>query len=416
MNPLNQSMLLVAAMALVQCHSTGGPASPQGSCNFDDVKDKIAPSVVRVLHAEGAGSGFVVDADASRALIVTNYHVVQPGDAFMVEFYREGAPPMKVGGVEVVKVDVERDLAVLSVPIMNMGLTPIAMSDGTRQLQQRIYIAGFPGVDGAEAARTFEEGRITALKREFKIGAGNHVISGGKTWFVQTNANINFGNSGGPVFDSCGQAVGVVAAKHNSAERTGLFIAGELVPALIRRAKEPPVGGEAEIRSQVQKHLDSVKFKEGDDASSYVSRNFQLAYHERTKELYEESVRHIVQLGMLEDPPISKWPKDEQAQFILQKLPMLNPVSFTATLIELSRQMSASITTYDAGRIFYAASIKNGAFDVASYSIERVKLKDETHATAFVHVAGHDSQTPRNVVYELEREWGDWVIADYEER
>jgi S1-C subfamily serine protease len=415
MNIVIKVVLITTATTLLQCGPNKGPGSPHGACDFDEVKNKIAPSVVRILHAEGAGSGFVVEADDHRALIVTNYHVVQPGEAFVVEFYREGAAPMKVAGVEVVKVDAERDLAVLSVPIMNVALEPIAISDDERELQQRIYVAGFPGVEGSEAAQTFEEGRITALKREFKIGAGGMSISGGKTWFVQTNANINFGNSGGPVFDSCGRAVGVVAARHNAAERTGFFIAGELVPDLVKRAKQPPAKGESEVRAQVKRHLDSVKFKEGSEASRYVSRTLQLAFHAKARELYEDSLGRIRLLGLLEDPLFEQWPKEEQAKFVVGKLPSLHPVSLTATIIELARE-SSGITTYDAGRIFYSMFIENGAFDVASYDIERVRLADETHATAFVQVASRDSQTPRNYVYSLEREWGDWMITGYEEK
>jgi S1-C subfamily serine protease len=418
MNHVEKFALLAAATFLVQCGSGNGPGpdNPKGTCAVENALERVSPSVVRVIHEQGSGSGFVVEADRTHALIVTNYHVVQPGQNFMVEFHREGAEPMKIGGVEVVKTDIGHDLAVLSVPTMNLGLSPIRIDSEPRKLGQSIGVIGFPGVEGADTIRTFERGEITALKREMKVGSGHNSVSTGKTWFVQTNANINFGNSGGPVINSCGEAIGVVAAKHQSTERTGLFVPAEFVPQLVAKAKKPRESREGAVRAQIQKHLDSIRFKEGYEAADYTSRGFQLSLHEIVKQKFFESLQQINDMGMREDPPINVWPAEERVNYLVAHIQSLDPMGQSATMIELARQVDPSVTDYDVGRIFYALWISLGIFDVASYKVERVSVTDDRHAKAFVQVATGQGAQTKNFVYELEHEWGDWVIADYDER
>jgi S1-C subfamily serine protease len=145
---------------------------------------------------QGTGSGFVWD---QRGHIVTNFHVIQQGDAFSVTLADQSEWEAKVAGVAP-----EKDLAVLKITAPAASLVPL--TPGTSRgllVGQRVLALGNPfGLD-----HSLTVGVVSALGRELQSPNGRRIRD-----VIQTDAAINPGNSGGPLLDSTGRLIGVNTA------------------------------------------------------------------------------------------------------------------------------------------------------------------------------------------------------------
>ena len=142
--------------------------------------------------SRGQGSGVVVDASG---YILTNRHVIFGSDRIQVKF-DDG----RVIEAQVVGVDSLTDLAVLQVAETN--LIPIEWGDSeTLEVGSLVWALGSPF--GLERSVTF--GILSAKHRSAKIGS--HYQD-----FLQTDAAVNPGNSGGPLVDERGHLVGINTA------------------------------------------------------------------------------------------------------------------------------------------------------------------------------------------------------------
>ena len=143
-------------------------------------------------RAEGVGSGFIVDPSG---LIVTSHHVVKGADAVTVTL-QDG----RKLEAEVVGVDPKTDLALIevgageSLPVVEFG-----DSDRTRVGDWVVAVGNPFGLGGTVTA-----GIVS--------GRGRDIGSGPYDDFLQIDAPINRGNSGGPLFDRSGRVVGVNTA------------------------------------------------------------------------------------------------------------------------------------------------------------------------------------------------------------
>lgn len=141
----------------------------------------------------GSGSGFVWD---NRGHIVTNYHVIEDGDSFIVTLSDQQQRKAKLVGKEP-----NKDIAVLKVEGDLSGLFPVsAGSSRSLLVGQKVVAIGNPfGFD-----HTVTTGIVSALGRQM-MGAGGVTIRD----MIQTDASINPGNSGGPLLDSDGRLIGM---------------------------------------------------------------------------------------------------------------------------------------------------------------------------------------------------------------
>ena len=178
------------------------------------------PGVVTILvttsQGEALGSGFVYDAQGH---IVTNDHVVQGAQNNKVEVNFQSG--VKVYGT-VIGTDPDSDLAIIKVDPSAVELHPIQVGDsGALKVGQTVVAIGNPfGESG-----TMTVGIVSGLGR---IVSSLHAEPGqnGQTYaagdFVQTDAAINAGNSGGPLLNLNGQVVGIVESDAtNSFTSTG---------------------------------------------------------------------------------------------------------------------------------------------------------------------------------------------------
>jgi putative serine protease PepD len=141
------------------------------------------------------GSGFVYDANGD---IVTNQHVVDGATSVSVKFWNG-----KTYDAHVVGTDASTDLAVVKVDAPSSLLHPLSLGDSSAlQVGDGLVAIGSPF--GLE--ETVTSGIVSALHRQMTSPSGFAIPDS-----IQTDAAINHGNSGGPLFDTTGKVVGVTS-------------------------------------------------------------------------------------------------------------------------------------------------------------------------------------------------------------
>lgn len=145
---------------------------------------------------KGIGSGFIFD---RRGYILTNAHVVEEAEVIDV-ILDDGS---QVKGT-LVGLDSATDIAVVKIDPPAAGLPVVRLGDSSRlEIGQKAIAIGNPyGLD-----QTISVGIISGLNR---LSPG--LIRLGSQLFIQTDAAINFGNSGGPLINSQGEAIGINTA------------------------------------------------------------------------------------------------------------------------------------------------------------------------------------------------------------
>lgn len=144
--------------------------------------------------ATSLGSGFIIDAD--KGYIVTNAHVVQDAEKVRVTLHDDTTMP-----AEIIGKDEKIDLALLKVDVSKHKLTAVHFGDsGPLRVGDWVLAIGNPfGLGG-----TVTTGIISAQARDIQAGPYDD--------FIQTDASINRGNSGGPMFDMAGNVIGINTA------------------------------------------------------------------------------------------------------------------------------------------------------------------------------------------------------------
>jgi S1-C subfamily serine protease len=147
---------------------------------------------------EGIGSGFVIDRAGH---IVTNYHVVQDADEVTVSFSNRDRVRARIVGV-----DPSTDVAVLKVDEKSRALSPLTLGRSSSvRVGDPVFAIGNPF--GLE--RSLTAGIVSALQRRI---AAPTIAPAAIDEVIQTDAQINEGNSGGPLLNANGEVIGVNTA------------------------------------------------------------------------------------------------------------------------------------------------------------------------------------------------------------
>ena len=186
---ISPSVVNITTSALIAGPANGMPMVPEGSPFedfFDDFGGPGGPGGAQ--RSEALGSGFVISEDG---YIVTNNHVIEGADEITIEFFSGKKLPAKVVGT-----DPKTDIALLKVeageplPYVTFGNSDLM------RVGDWVMAMGNPLGQGFSVS----VGIVSARGRE---------LSGTYDDFIQTDAAINRGNSGGPLFNMDGQVVGV---------------------------------------------------------------------------------------------------------------------------------------------------------------------------------------------------------------
>src|SRR6202789_1583776 len=169
--------------------SFGGPGGDEGDNPFEQFfHRKPIPKQHGIQHAQG--SGFLVSADG---LILTNAHVVDGAKEVTVKLSDHREFKAKVLGS-----DRSSDIAVLKIDAHDLPFVTLGNSD---QLGVGDYVLAIGEPFGLEETAT--AGIVSAK--------GRSLPGDGYVPFIQTDAAVNPGNSGGPLFDDSGAVVGINA-------------------------------------------------------------------------------------------------------------------------------------------------------------------------------------------------------------
>jgi putative serine protease PepD len=188
--------------------------------DVSSVAQKVLPSVVQVnvetANAQGIGSGVILTSDGR---VLTNNHVVAGAQQVTVTLNDGRELPAKVVGT-----NATADLAVIQIQGAS-GLTAATLGDsGSVRIGDEVIAVGSPG--GLQG--TVTTGIVSALNRDVNVPdeqeGQQSPFSGGRgqqqqqqqqtTTYkaIQTDAAINQGNSGGPLFNANGEVVGINSA------------------------------------------------------------------------------------------------------------------------------------------------------------------------------------------------------------
>ena len=193
------------------------PAEPDqgdGSSDFGTPRERDTPS-------RGAGTGFIIDADGS---ILTNHHVVVRAERIMVKLSDGRTLRARLIGS-----DPDTDIALIKVDGQS-GL-PVAPLGDSSALRMGEWVCAIGNPLGYE--HTVTVGVVSFLGRKlFDMSLDN---------YIQTDAAINFGNSGGPLINARGEVIGINAAISSRASSIGFAVpingASAVLPQLRARGR-----------------------------------------------------------------------------------------------------------------------------------------------------------------------------------
>ena len=196
-------------------------ALPEEKLSYAQVYEKNEQSVVTVHALDdkgvGQGTGIILTEDG---YVITNAHVIEGASQAMVMLNNDVSYEAKLVGISP-----EEDLAVLKVDAQ--GLVPAEFGDSFAvRVGDEVSALGNP----LGYRMTLTHGIISAVDRKLEV-------EGNTMYLIQTSAAINFGNSGGALFNDRGQVIGVTAVKivsgDGSTEALGFAIPTERVKYVV---------------------------------------------------------------------------------------------------------------------------------------------------------------------------------------
>jgi serine protease Do len=216
---ISPSVVNITTSSVVSGPAGGGPLVPEGS-PFEDFFEDFGNPEGGAQRSEALGSGFVISEDG---YIVTNNHVIEGADEITIEFFGGEKLPAKLVGT-----DPKTDIALLKVeagkplPFVTFGNSDLM------RVGDWVVAMGNPLGQGFSVSA----GIVSARNRE---------LSGTYDDYLQTDAAINRGNSGGPLFNMDGQVIGVntaILSPNGGSIGIGFSMASNVVTKVVDQLKE----------------------------------------------------------------------------------------------------------------------------------------------------------------------------------
>jgi S1-C subfamily serine protease len=191
--------------------------APEAAAEFN--VEKVENSTVRIYNISSAGkltgwgTGFIVN---SEGYVVTNYHVIEGGSGDTLVFIPGMKGPDNSGGFmgTVRSASSEKDIAIVQIKRdaldpPDLAFPPVQLSTNVPRKGQEVYALGFPGIADRLPAEdqlwdaTLTSGIVSRVS-EAAWKKGDPVLK-----IIQHNADVNKGNSGGPLFDKCERVIAI---------------------------------------------------------------------------------------------------------------------------------------------------------------------------------------------------------------
>ncbi len=203
--------------------SAGGAELASSIVGLPDLVEAVLPSVVKVETSSGfrgtgggVGSGVIVD---SLGHVVTNFHVVEGADEVSVLLADGTRAPAVVVGV-----DPGNDLAVLRVTVQPQLLSPAVLADSDAvRVGEPVFAIGNP----FDLDFSVTLGIVSGLERHSQSSLSGRPIRD----VIQTDAVVNPGNSGGPLFNAAGEVIGINSSIENPTGQRVFVGVGFAVPS-----------------------------------------------------------------------------------------------------------------------------------------------------------------------------------------
>ncbi|SDI15952.1 serine protease Do [Lutimaribacter saemankumensis] len=195
---ISPAVVNITTSTVVAARGGPNPIVPEGSPFedfFREFRDRQGDGD-RPRRTSALGSGFVISEDG---YIVTNNHVIESADEILIEFFPGDGQPVTELPAEVVGTDPNTDIALLKVST-DQPLKYVSFGDSDKmRVGDWVMAMGNP------------------LGQGFSVSAGivsarNRALRGSYDDYIQTDAAINRGNSGGPLFNMDGDVIGVNTA------------------------------------------------------------------------------------------------------------------------------------------------------------------------------------------------------------
>ena len=185
------SVVSIATSQIIERRTGSIPELPEDHPFNDMFEDFFGNQMPKRENMTGLGSGFIISPEG---YVVTNNHVISGADQITVIF-NNGIDEVPA---ELVGTDPKTDIAVLKIDPNKVDIENVTWGDSSNSRVGDIVLAiGNPlGLGG-----TVTSGIISSINRD--IGSGPYVD------FIQTDAPINRGNSGGPLFNLDGEVIGI---------------------------------------------------------------------------------------------------------------------------------------------------------------------------------------------------------------
>ncbi|MCY2976037.1 MAG: trypsin-like peptidase domain-containing protein [Planctomycetota bacterium] len=206
------------------------PASGQESAETIEIAEKSVVRIeVKTADNELQGSGFVVD---SSGTLITNCHVIENAISATAVFPNgERFPLIRIRGM-----DERRDIAVVQIArVLGPPFQPLALVDTQPRKGEAVIALGTP----RGLSFTVTRGIVSAIRSALEMQRDVGVRDAEGTW-IQVDAAISSGNSGGPIINERGQVVAMSTLVHTEAQNVNFGISATDIKQFIESTASDP--------------------------------------------------------------------------------------------------------------------------------------------------------------------------------
>ena len=188
-------------------NSGASMAAPQGGLTPAQIYRQNVDSVVSVITDVSGGTGFVI---SENGYIVSNYHVIEGASTLQIMTFDD-----RVYDAELIGYDITNDVSLLKIDAEDLPYVTFGSSEDLAVGDQVVAVGNALG----ELTATLTVGYISGKDRV--VSTDGSAIN-----MLQTDASINSGNSGGPLFNMNGEVIGITTAKYTGESSSGAIIEG----------------------------------------------------------------------------------------------------------------------------------------------------------------------------------------------